>query len=215
MTIRAEPFTPLPIEKFSKLVDTLVAHDPWFDDVIDTPELRRQAVIAYLADGFNHGKLWECWRDNDLCGILLLNELVPFRDGRCHFVFTDSQLADKYQLCWNLMRYSFEQVPVEVLRAEIPTYARALLKFARKLGFRFESEHRPFSWPSNAAPLDADVAKLGSRKHRATLYKGQWHDVMLLSITREEFLALEQHGRSQSLPTRQQSDGAPAVAHGS
>lgn len=190
MTIRAEPFSPLPVEKFSLLLDGLVAHTPWFHDYLDTPEKRREAVIAYLVDANANGKLWECWDDDKLVGVLLLNELVPFLDARCHFVFLDSKLANKAGICVSLMRYAFEQIPVEVLRCEIPTYAKALLKFARKLGFRGEAERREFSWPKSAKPLSKEEALLGSRKHKATLYKGEWHDAILLSITKDEFSTL-------------------------
>lgn len=191
MTVLAVPFTPVPPEKLSTILDACVKHDPWFHDFLDTPEKKREAVSAYLADAFSYGKLWEVWRDNELVGIMMLNEVVPFLDARCHFLFFDGKLADKAQLCLNYMEWGFNHLPVEVLRVEMPTYARALLKFARRLGFRFEGEHSPYSWPKDAAPLSADVAKLGSRKHRATLYHGEWHDVLLLSVTRDEFEALK------------------------
>lgn len=237
MTIRAEPFTnpALDVEKFSRLVEDCARHRPWFHDYLwhDLPK-RREAVIAYLADGFNNGKLWEVWRDADLVGILLLNEVVPFIDARCHFLFFDDALADKRQLCLNLMGWAFEHIPVETLRVELPTYARALLKYVRKLGFRFEGELRPFSWPQDADQLDMELAKLGSRKHRATLYDGVWHDMLLLSVTKDEFAArraLPNQSPDQApngaAPAKESSDGrpdhhprpelddrAPALAHG-
>jgi len=183
------PFTPVPLEKFSALVEACCCHRPWFNDFLwqSGPEKVREAVIAYLADGFNNGKLWEVWRGSELTGIMLINELVPFLDGRCHFLFFDAKLADKYQLCVNLMEWAYDRIPVEILRVEVPTYARALLKFIRRLGFRFEAENRQFSWPQDGRRLTADEARLGSRKHRATLFQGEWHDVCLLSQTKDEF----------------------------
>lgn len=200
VTTIAVPFSPLPPEKYLQIVEACVAHRPWFHDFLwnSGPEYVRTTVNAHLADAFNNGRIWEIWRGGDLTGIALVNELVPFIDCRAHFVFFDSKLADKYQLCVNLMEWCYEHLPVETIRIEVPTYARALLKFIRKLGYRFESEQRPFSWPQNAAPLSADVARLGSRKHHGTLYEGQWHDVLLLSQTKDEFLALkEQHRGTQ------------------
>lgn len=197
----AQPFTPVPPSKLEDIINKCVAHDPWFHDFLrdSGEEKKREAVIAYLADAFQHGKIWEVWKNNDILGILILNELVPFLDCKAHLIFFDAKLSDKVQLCKNLLAWSYENVPLEVIRIEVPTYARALLKFIRKLGFRFEGESRPFSWPQDAAPISADVAKLGSRKHRATLYKGVWHDVLLLSQTRDEFMASKenQHGRSE------------------
>lgn len=205
MTIRAEPFTPLPAEKLTFLLDKLVAHDPWFGDLLDTPEKRREASSAYIVDACVSGRVWECWRDTTLVGLLLLNEMVPFQDARCHFVFFDSKLADKEQLCLQLMAHAYDSIPLEVLRVQIPTYAKALLKYIRKLGFRYEAESRIFSWPTNASPLSADVAKLGSRLHRASLYRGSWHDVLLLSQTRDEFFAAHKEllrGRTLSQQTQ-------------
>ena len=201
-TTIAVPFTPVPLDKFSAIVEKCVAHRPWFNDLLwnSGPEKVREAVIAYLADGFNNGKLWEVWRGNELTGILLVNELVPFLDARCHFLFFDAKLADKHQLCLNAMAWLYEKVPLETLRVVIPTYARALLKFARKLGFRYEAEDRPFSWPQDGRRLTADEARLGSRKHHATLYAGEWHDELLLSQTKAEFDAFVQ-GVAHARPT--------------
>jgi len=190
VTTIAVPFTPVPLDKFEAIVNACVAHRPWFHDFLwnSGPEKVREAVIAYLADGFNNGKLWEVWRGSELTGILLINELVPFVEGRVHMVFFDSKLADKYQLCLNLMEWAYDKIPVEVLRVEIPTYARALIKYVRKLGYVYEGEgNRRFSWPQDTRPLTADEARLGSRKYHATLYEGSWHDVLLLSQTRDEF----------------------------
>lgn len=202
MSIVAVPFEPLPVEKFERIVSACFQHRPWFDDAAwEDERVRRETVIAHLADAYSHGKLFEVWKDEALLGIILLNELAPFRDVRCHFLFFDSKLGDKAQLCLNLMGWAFTQLPVEVLRVEIPTYASALLKFARKtLGFRYESENRAFSWPINAAPLSANVAALGSRKHHATLYKGVWHDMLLLSVTADEFAAFLRESRDRGRP---------------
>ena len=209
----AIPFTPWPPEKLTAIIDKCVQHSPWFHDHLDTEALKRQAVIAYLVDANSNGKLWEVWRDDENVGILMLNQMVPFLDARAHFLFFDSKLSDKEALCRKLLAYAFDQIPLEVVRVEIPTYAKALLKYARKLGFRFESEQRSYTWPTNAAPLSADVAKLGSRKHHATLYNGEWCDVLLLSQTRDEFFAShkEHHGRPQHHQNPEQHDGAAAV----
>lgn len=213
--IHTEPFSPLPIEKFERIVTACSAHRPWFDDVIwDDPQTRREAVIAHLSDAHNYGKLFEVWKGESLLGIILLNELVPFRDVRCHFIFFDSKLSDKRQLCLNVMGWCFTQLPVEVLRLEIPTYATALLKFVRRtLGFRYESENRAFSWPTNAALLSANVAVLGSRKHHATQYKGVWHDLLLLSVTQDEFVAFCREQNSDGHESQASQSGESARAH--
>lgn len=274
--IHTEPFSPLPIEKFERIVTACSAHRPWFDDVIwDDPQTRREAVIAHLSDAHNYGKLFEVWKGESLLGIILLNELVPFRDVRCHFIFFDSKLSDKRQLCLNVMGWCFTQLPVEVLRVEIPTYATALVKFAlRSLGFRYEAERkivveRPtaigkarqcyaalhwslsqlpvrvsdpqyfeksaalflgtirnamteletrrdghsFRWPNHTAPLPAELAALGSRKHHATQYKGVWHDLLLLSVTQDEFVAFCREQNSDGHESQASQSGESAGTH--
>jgi hypothetical protein len=98
----------------------------------------------------------------------------------------------------------FESIPLEVLRVELPLYAAALLKFLRKqLGFRYEAER----------VTDAATAARTSRKHKATLYKGNWQDALLLSVTRDEFAAFRMemfaHERSQGFTPE---SGEPAHA---
>lgn len=211
----AVPFTPWPPEKLSGILDKCELHRPWYSDQLwDDVAIRRQATIAYLVDASSNGKLWEVHRDGDIVGLLMLNELTPFVSGRAHMIFFDSKLSDKFNLCIRMMQTAFDTIPLEVIRVEVPDYAKALLKYVRKLGFRYEGESRIFKWPANAEPLSADVAKLGSRKYRSILYQGEWSDALLLSVTREEFVAhvREHYGRSFDQQNPEQHDGAAAVA---
>ena len=67
MSVLAVPFSPEPL-KFTALVDSCCAHRPWFHDYIyEDPQVRREAVIAYLADAHNNGKLFEVWKQERLC----------------------------------------------------------------------------------------------------------------------------------------------------
>jgi hypothetical protein len=143
-------------------------------------------VIARLVNPT--GKSWEVYRDSELVGLLHADEITPKVDARCHFIFFDRSLVDKRELCRATMKWLFEHYDLHILRVEIPTYAAKLAGFARKaLSFKYEAEGRPFSWPTSAAPLDADAAKLGSRRHHAIFHDGRWHDLLLLSLTRDEF----------------------------
>jgi RimJ/RimL family protein N-acetyltransferase len=184
----ARPYVHNDPNKWEYILDKCCAHRPWFDDAVwENEETRRGAASKYLADTWVSGKLWEVWRGADLVGILLLTD-ITHSDAKCHFVFFDHKLSDKQSLCLSVMQWAFEHLDLHCLRLEIPTYARILIKFARrKLGFRYEAEGRAFSWPADATPLTERDAMLGARRHHATKYKGEWHDVLLLSITREEF----------------------------
>jgi len=103
-----------------------------------------------------------------------------------------------------MMEWAFSEHPkhgwpgLEVLRIEIPTYAHALGAWARKrLGFRYEAEDRLIAWPEGSRKLSKKLAELGSRKHKATLYKGEWLDALLLSVTKEEFQARYGHVQTE------------------
>ena len=175
--------------KFEYLLDQCCQHRPWFDDWAWEDKFeRRKIVIGHIAKATTSGFVFEVWSGAKLVGLIILNEVAYRTDCRCHFIFFDRRLKDKQQLCLNAMRWAFDKWDLHALRVEIPTYARALAKFARKrLGFRYEAEARHFTWPRDARPLSEREAELGSRRHQATRYKGEWHDVLLLSVTRKEF----------------------------
>jgi hypothetical protein len=208
----AVDFSPTP-EKISYILDACAAHRPWFNDnTWADKDLRRAAANAHLADCLVNGKIWEVWRGADLVGLGILNEVTPKVDAQCHFLFFDHTLADKRELCINLMRWSFERLELHRLSVEIPTYARALAKFVRKLGFRYEAEGRqPYQHKDERLePLGLAKAYIGSRRYQATLYEGRWHDVLQLSLLREEFFKL--HGQEQDQSRRPVENGADTGA---
>ena len=187
------------LDRWSLLLDKVCEHRPWFDDNVwhdDTK--RRAAAAAYLSDAFLHGILWEVWRGETLTGVILLNELTLGRAGTAHFVFFDRKLADKQALCLSGLAWAFDKLDLQVVRTEVPTYARALAHWARrKLGFKWEAEGRKLAWPDDARPLTAREAELGSRRYRTMLYNGEWVDTLLLSLTREEFTNGRSHSNTQ------------------
>ena len=193
--------------KIAYILDQVCKHRPWFDDFTwKDPKVRRTTASAYLADALATGKLLEVYameedKEPELVGIMLANHVSLHIDAQCHFIFFDGELQSKRGLCLNMMDWAFEHLPVETLRLEIPTYAHKLSSWARrKLGFRYEAEDRPIKWPSGKRPLNRRQAELGSRKYRATIYKGNWTDALLLSITKEEFRANSSRSPSGSLP---------------
>ena len=183
----AVPFHPYP-EKLTAILDALCQHRPWFPDALwHDPVVRREAASRRLAEWVTEGMVWEAWRGDELVGILGVDRVVPHHEAYCHFVFVDKRLSDKVDLCTSLMAWCFKAQDLHILRIEIPTYAKVLARFARrKLGFLYESEARQLSWPPGPG-LDAKLAELGSRKYHGQRYENHWHDVLLLSLTREEF----------------------------
>jgi len=179
--------------KWKQILDEVCKHRPWFsDDLWKDPDVRRSSASWYLTDARFNGQLFEVHAVDgeviELVGVMLLNRVNYGIDGVCHFIFFDGELQSKRQLCLNMMHWAFDNLELEVLRVEVPTYAHKLASWARrKLGFRYEAEGRPLKWPAGKRPLTRKQAELGSRKHKGTRYKGQWVDVLLLSITKEEF----------------------------
>lgn len=207
------------LDRWSLLLDKVCEHRPWFDDVAWADPSKKRAVAAsYLGDGILHGILWEVWRGDELTGIILLNQLTLGRDGTAHFVFFDHKLADKRALCLSGLAWGFDKLDLQVIRTEVPTYARALAHWARhKLGFKWEAEGRQLTWPDDARPLTAREAELGSRRYRTMKYNGEWVDTLLLSLTREEFTtngrthndsSERQHGSVAVADTRRRADAA-------
>ena len=203
MTLRAELLTTPTPDTVHQIVEACNAHRPWFPDHLWEHSDRRSITTAHIAKLYyamaaGDGALWGVWRDSTIVGIISIGDVVPQTDAKCHFVFFDHKLADKRDLCINLMRWCFERLDLHRLSVEIPTYARVLAKFARKLGFRYEAEGRkPFTHRDERLDsLGLAQAYIGSRRYRATLYEGQWHDVLLLTMLREEFD--ERYGRTSS-----------------
>lgn len=188
----AVPFEPLPVEKLATIVTACQQHKMWFDDFdwTEGESHRRAMVLARLADA--RSRTWEVYRDGNIVGILHADQIVPKVSCQAHFLFFDHELRSKRLLCLNTLDWLFTTFDLHTIRVEIPTYAAKLAGFVRKaLYFRWEAEGRPFSWPSSAAPLTADEAKLGSRRHQAVFHNGVWHDLLLLSLRRDEFDALK------------------------
>jgi RimJ/RimL family protein N-acetyltransferase len=206
-------------DQFTQIVDACMLHRPWFDDYTWADEKgRRVAVVDYLRDAAQDGVLWTIWDGAKLVGVVLLNEVKVGLECYAHFIFFDRKLADKRYVCRDLMAWAFDKNTLNLHRisVEVPTYAYQLASWLRKkMGFRYETEGRSIEWPKELrkAQRANEIAQLlheynsviaawGSRRFEAMLYKGEWHDVLLLSLTQEEFYhghveAIDQKGRDQ------------------
>lgn len=183
----AVPFTvngPQDAAKVSFVLDKCCEHRPWFPDhIYADPVKRREAANFVLAEAATSGNVWEVWRGNCIVGMLMLTEVKPSLDAQCHFIFFDHELRNKRRLCLNVMQAVFDEYQLHALRVEVPECFAKYTGFLRKgLGFRYESER----W------LAPSEAKKASRKYQATKYEGQWQDVLLLSVTSQEFATFGQ-----------------------
>ena len=181
-------------EVMEKILDGGADHRHWYSDIDwdKGPEARRSFASAYIADAYVNGIVWDIWHGDEICGIFILNRVVPGIDAYAHFLFFDHELRNKRELCRVAMRQTFADTKLNLhaLRVEVPAHMGSLAGFLRKaLGFKFEAERRL---------SDPALAKKASQRHHATLYLGNWENALMLSVTREEF---QLHERSQR-PTR-------------
>lgn len=170
-------------EVMEKILDGCADHRHWYSDIDwdKGSEARRSFASAYIADAYVNGMIWDIWHGDEICGIFILNHLRPGIDAYVHFLFFDNELRNKRELCRVAMKQTFADPKLNLhsLRVEVPDHMGNLAGFLRKaLGFKFEAERR--------LP-DPALAKKASQRHHARLYLGKWQNVLLLSVTREEF----------------------------
>lgn len=174
-------------EVMEAILDGCADHRHWYSDLLwdQGPQARRTFASRYLADAYVNGRVWDVWHGDAICGIFILNRVQPGLDAYAHFLFFDHELRNKRELCRVAMRQTFadDTLALHALRVEVPAHMGSLAGFLRKaLGFKFEAERRL---------SDPALAKKASQRHDATLYLGSWENVLMLSITREEFQLYE------------------------
>jgi len=201
----AVPFTPEPGAKLSYILDRLVEHDTIWSDY---QKGRRDLAGAMLGNPSNLiFEVWELGKDwasgAQPAGIIMLTDLVPNVDAHCHFLFFDGKLDNKVPLLFNMMEWAFANLRIHRLSAEIPAFAINLIYFAHNvLGFRYEAEGRKLKvqdkrthvqgrYPVRERTLTEEQAMWGSRRYQVVRSHGKWHDLILLSLTEDEFLALK------------------------
>ena len=211
----ALPFSFEPMAKVSYLLDRLVERDGWWSDY---QRGRREIAAGILTDP--HNVLLEIWRRGDVAsgtqpvGLVIFTNITPYVDCQFHPVFFDGKLANalgKRNILLSLLAWAFQQLQVERISAEIPEFADPLIGYARrKLGFRFEAEGRTITrWTALSRRRiekvtqipSASQAAFGSRKHRIVRYRGAWHGLILLSVTRDEFAAFVTSGTIAEEPS--------------
>ncbi len=195
------------LAKANYILDRLVEHDTEWSDFQGTG--RRELAAAHLARHYTDPTVCvlEVWRMDgamDLCGLLGFSDIVRGVDAQFHPIFFDGRLrnaAGKRDLLLRTVDWAFRAWDLHRVSLTIPETAFALLDFARKkLGFRFEGERRiikqrravehghhrkSLRWQT-VTPTSRE-AEWGSRRYQALLKNGVWHDVLLLSLTRDEF----------------------------
>lgn len=200
--------------KLEYILDRLVEHETEWSDFQTG---RRDIANAALAQHYTNPSvcILEIWRVDgpaELCGMIGFTDIVPKVDAQFHPVFFDGKLRNllgKRALLQRVMDWAYRTWNLHRLSLTVPETSFALVDFARKkLGFRFEAEGRIIHqrravehghlhsrrW-LRLTPT-AREAELGSRRFQALYKGGEWRDVLLLSLTRDEFVNFVREGTS-------------------
>lgn len=195
--------------KLAYLLDRIVEHESqWTDFQADIND-RKAIAISAFADALSPERsdtileVWKFGGEPTVVGLIGFTDIVQHTDAQFHPVFFDGKLTNafgKRELLLRAMDWAFQVWNLHRLSLQIPGDSLALVRFARgKLGFRFEAENRSilqervkahghlYKRSNVALSPRAREAELGSRRYQAVLRKGNWLDMILLSVTREEF----------------------------
>lgn len=99
-------------------------------------------------------------------GIMILDHLTEHEFAQVHVSFWDRKLSEKSELIRGTMKWCFETFGLERLEALIPEFSKALSRFlTKRMGFSYEGTLR-----------------------KRLLYHGEFKDILIYSILREEAL---------------------------
>ena len=164
-----------------RILDEFVAHPEWCTMPLESDELRVVAAAALTA---HDSMAWECWREGELVGILLLTRVVPKVDALFHFLFFDHNLVGKRQLLWQFFWRCFKDLQLHRISMEASEHQIKYIRFCRTLGFKYEGEDKP-GVIGDSAKLGRDpmeTARHGSRREQAYRHQDKWLDIQLLRL---------------------------------
>lgn len=120
-----------------------------------------QTFLSQTASGEPqaNGLVWEV----DDVGIFFLTDIYPAFQATGHFTFWDQRFRGRENLVKAMIRYAFEEYGFRRVVAEVPLYTVPTMRAVEKVGFVKEG-----------------------RLRKATWYQGEWWDVNLYSILKEE-----------------------------
>jgi RimJ/RimL family protein N-acetyltransferase len=102
------------------------------------------------------------WVIDDFVGVFFLTEIME-NDALVHYSFFDGRFKGRTELVKEMLRYVFNKYGFVRLTGIVPVRAVPVWAFGKKVGFSEEG-----------------------RKRKAVMYKGEWNDVLILGILREE-----------------------------
>ncbi len=125
-------------------------------------------VPNFIAAVTSSNSLWfEVREDGVLIGIIWFGEMHQITDCLAHMVFFDRKPAEKKELCVLVVKWMFENFPLERMTVTPPVMYVRTVRFLKDVGFKQEG-----------------------LKRRASLIGGRWWDQAMFGITRIEVEAL-------------------------
>lgn len=99
-------------------------------------------------------------------GLITVEQIIPRMSGVIHFFYWDPNLreADLVEIGRDVCRYAFGTYELHRLTAAPPSFNKLAQRIASRIGFRYEGAMR-----------------------EAYLYKGQFHDLLLYGLLRDDF----------------------------
>jgi len=209
------------------ILDRLVEHESEWSDFHQDPQARRVIASGMLAETLTSERtaVLEVWQmlptGPELVGLAGFDQIVPQVNADFHPIFFDGKLRNafgKREILLRVLDWGFATWHLHRISVALPETSFALVDFTRKkLGFRFEGENRTIRqrrivehghlkshrWLQTTPSVRE--AELGSRRFQALRKNGQWLDLLLLSVTRDEFASFvreELCRTSSAVPTR-------------
>lgn len=148
----------LTTEKLSQLWEKLKRFRTLFSD------LTRGDVVNFVNYITSTDTFWlEISENGRQAGIVVLENMGKVVDVEAHVLFFDRDLASKVPVCKAIVRWLFEQLPIQRITVQIPEIYMAPIRLVNQLGFKKEG-----------------------KKRQAVLISGKWIDVFILGLTRPE-----------------------------
>jgi len=154
----------LSTEKLNYFYDRLKEFDVVFNDHV--PNSPGGFASIFVTVDENHvaqanGLLWEV----DDVGILYLTHIIPGLSALAHFSFWDKRLRGREQLIREMIKLAFQKYGFQRIETRVALYANPVLGAVERIGFVKEG-----------------------RARKAVRRGGDWYDVNLYSMLREEVL---------------------------
>lgn len=150
-------------EKLYEYYEKISQFNVVFNDLVpNDPVTFASIFLGQEADGtfFAKGLIWEV----DDVGIIYITDLDS-SSCLAHFTFWDKRLRGREKLIRESLKYGFERYGFERIEVRVPLYSKPVLNMIERVGLTKEG-----------------------RLRNATRFDGQWFDVNIYSVLREELL---------------------------